>query len=297
MNINTIPIIPTEWRRLILFALMGVFIVTPALASIVEESLPSGTIVGADYRPGKSNLPAVLLIHGFLQTRDFPTVAHLADGLSAAGYTTLTPTLSLGISHRIRSLPCEAIHQHSMEQDVSEIRFWANWLAQRQHTKIILIGHSYGSLQSIIYGIGHPNPAIQQIIALSLTDADFHVTAANKKTLIKYLKEQSARHNTDLVKHQLGYCKTYISPPENSLSYIKWDRPQILNALSRSHIPLTVIMGSTDDRMGPDWPNLIRKQGTDVKIIKGANHFFDNQYEFDLLDLTLSSIRRHQKVH
>ena len=95
--------------------------------------------------------PAVLLLHGFLQTRDFPTVATLARGLRDAGYPVLSPTLSLNIPNRSQSLACEAIHRHSLDDDIGEIARWVDWLKSHGHRSIVLIGHSFGSLQLLAY--------------------------------------------------------------------------------------------------------------------------------------------------
>lgn len=102
-----------------------------ALADVMSLIAPNGREATAEYRPGRSDLPAVLIVHGFLQTRAFPTVAALADGLAQAGFTVLTPTLTLNVSRRRHSLPCEAVHSHTFEMDVAEVAAWADWLERR----------------------------------------------------------------------------------------------------------------------------------------------------------------------
>ncbi len=122
-----------------------------AQAAIVQLEVRPGITASAEYLIGERSKPAVLLIHGFLQTREFPTVATLARGLQDASYTVLSPTLSLNIPSRTQSLACEAVHKHSMDEDVDEIGRWVRWLKSNGHRDIVLLGHSFGSLQLLAY--------------------------------------------------------------------------------------------------------------------------------------------------
>src|SRR3569833_1002901 len=89
-------------RLYLLCLLMSVFSVA-AHAAIVQQEMRPGIPANAEYLIGQRSKPAVLLLHGFLQTREFPTVATLARGLQDAGYAVLLPTLSLNIPNRMRS--------------------------------------------------------------------------------------------------------------------------------------------------------------------------------------------------
>ena len=253
-------------------------------AEIIESRLASGTVLTGDFRPGKPQLPALILVHGFLQTRDFPTVNRLAEALNAAGYTTLSPTLSLGISRRSKSLACEAVHRHLLTQDVSEIAVWVNWLAQRQAGPIVFIGHSYGSLQGLIYAAGKPNPSLRQIIALSLVDTEQHPSNVSVPALLADAKARVNRGDTSLVDFAIGHCQKFTATPKSYLSYANWDRKRVLDLSRRSQVPLNVVMGGADNRMGKGWMEALSGAGVKVDSIKGANHFFDAEYEFDLLD-------------
>jgi hypothetical protein len=46
--------------------------------------------------------------------------------------------------------------------------------------------------------------------------------------------------------------------------------------------------------MGDAWPELLNKNGVHVQLIEGANHFFHNEQEFDLLDSVLAAL---QTIH
>ena len=264
---------------------------TAARAEIIEYRLNSGTVLGANFHAGKPQLPAIILLHGFLQTRDFPTVNRLADSLAAAGYTTLAPTLSLGISRRAKSLSCEAAHRHTLEQDLAEITVWVNWLAKRQPGPIVFIGHSYGSLEGLVYASATPNPALRQIIALSLVDTEQHSAHVSVSSLLAQARTRVAKGDKQLIDFALGHCVKFTATPQSYISYANWDRKRVLDMCRNSRVPVQVILGSEDNRMGKDWAQALSATGVHVDKIGGANHFFDAEYEFDLLDLVLGLLK------
>jgi len=272
--------------------LLAALLAAPAGAdhSLIEAKVPSGKMATASLHQGKPGNPAAVIIHGFLQTREFPTVASLGETLAAAGHTVLTPTLSLGIPRRNRSLPCEAVHAHTMDQDVAEIAYWTRWLAQKGHRHIVLIGHSFGSVQ-ILHYLGHkPAPEVRKALLISLTDVESKQPAAERARITQALRERVARGDNALVEAAFGHCKKYVSPGPALLSYAGITRGTILAGLAKSPVPVEAIMGGDDDRMGHDWLDKLKTQGIVVRTIPGANHFFDSQYEFDLHDAILQGM-------
>ncbi|MDP3584161.1 MAG: alpha/beta hydrolase family protein [Thiobacillus sp.] len=282
------------WTPLPLLAVVALLVLSaPAFARAggeVEAKLPSGMVVGASYHPGRKQLPAVLILHGFLQTRDFPTVASTMDALASGGYTVLAPTLSLGVSRRNKSLPCEALHLHTLEEDAEEIAFWVRWLMSKGHSRITLIGHSYGNLQLLAYLGRNPSPVVKQLLMISLTDVEAKQSAAQRARFAQALRERVARGDTRLAEIEFGHCKKYVSPPASLLSYMSISRQRILDAVAQSPVPARVIMGSLDDRMGVGWVEHLQGRGIAVSVIPGASHFFDNQFEFDLHEVVLQTV-------
>src|SRR5512143_3234937 len=174
-------------RVYLLCLLMSAFSVA-AHAAIVQLEMRPGIPANAEYVVGERNKPAVLLLHGFLQTREFPTVTMLARGLQDAGYTVLSPTLSLDIPNRTQNLACEAVHKHSMDDDVAEIGRWVDWLKSQGYRFIVLVGHSFGSLQLLVYLSTHPDPAVKAYIGASLVEAQ--VGTASRPALIAQLEDR-----------------------------------------------------------------------------------------------------------
>ena len=271
--------------RVYLFCLLISVFPAAAHAVIAYQEMRPGISASAEYLIGERSKPAVLLLHGFLQTREFPTVVALARGLQDAGYTVLAPTLSLNIPNRTQSLTCEAAHKHSLDDDVVEIGHWVNWLKSRDHRTIVLVGHSFGSMQLLAYLSIQPDAAVKGFIGASLIEAQ--IGTAARPALIAQLENRVQTKQRALVTQTLSYCKNYTSTPEGLLSYVRWDQARLLAELKKSPVGLKLILGDADDMQGRGWLKALEHVQTPIVIVKGANHFMDGEHEFDLLDHTL----------
>lgn len=261
-------------------------------AEIVTLEMRPRITASAEYHAGQHNKPAVLLLHGFLQTREFPTVSILARGLQDAGYPVLTPNLSLGIPSRQQSLACEAVHRHSLGDDVAEIARWVDWLKARGHTRVVLVGHSFGSMQLLAYLNGNPDASVKALIGASLVEAQ--IGPVDRHTLITQLANQVQRTQRALTRQRLTFCRNYLSTPEALLSYARWDQARTLDALKASPVPVRLIMGNADAMLGRGWLKALKHVQAQMVIVPGANHFMDGEHEFDLLDHVLAYLAPFQ---
>lgn len=272
-----------------LLLIINLLIPLYAWSETVVELLPSGKSVSADYRKGEKGKPAVLVLHGFLTTNGFSTVQVIVNDLADSGFTVLAPTLSLGINSRKASLPCDAIHTHTMESDVAEIDFWTRWLTAHGAHRIVMVGHSLGSLQLVTYVANHPDSAVKAVIATSLLNMQEYETAPMLAKDIHEAEKLQREKPVPLHSYRLVYCENYTATPDSFLSYVRWSPARVLSELKKRKVPVYAIMGGKDDRFGPAWIKQLRTTGIDVKVIDGANHFFDGGAEFDLLD----AVRNH----
>jgi pimeloyl-ACP methyl ester carboxylesterase len=272
-------------------ALFGVLILTihSAFAETVEARLPTGIVASADFRAGQTSRPAVLLLHGFLQTRHVPPMSSLANTLADQGYTVLTPTLTLGINRRSKSLGCEAVHTHTLEEDIAEIRFWVNWLARKGYGSITLIGHSFGSTQILYYLTQKPNPAAKKAILTSLVPLLSKPQEA-QKALARV--KQARTSEQALERFTLSYCNgNYVAPAAAYLSYVANDSSKTLDQFGKTRVPVEVILGAADTAIESAWSEKIRTRGIPVAVIDKAGHFFDGAQEFDLADKVESILK------
>ncbi|MEW5838979.1 MAG: alpha/beta hydrolase family protein [Pseudomonadota bacterium] len=269
-------------KQWILGLLLGMTFSVAGIASEVTATLPNGLRVSADYRPAKGAL-AVLILHGFLVNGSFPTVQSLANDLSAKGYSVLAPSLSLGVSGRRSGLACDAIHTHTHAGDLSEVRFWIDWLLQQGAHGIVLLGHSFGGVQLLDY-LAHAPPQVVGLIGISMS----YVGAPGEQLVATELARAKLLHSrgdTSLGRYHLIYCHgNYTSTVESYLSYAALQRSAVLALASNAKLPRIAIMGGGDQRFGADWVKDMQKAGIAVRVAPGASHFFDGAHEFDLLD-------------
>lgn len=147
-----------------------------------------------------------------MQTHHFRTVQRLGTFLADENHAVLSPTLSLGINKRKKSLDCEALHTHTINDDVAEVTFWVNWLESRGYNKITLLGHSYGSLQLLAYTVsGNLNKKVASIITSSLVKVE--------NSFDCYAKAKASKMDDGLVIYKHCYCNKYTSTKEGFLSY------------------------------------------------------------------------------
>lgn len=264
-------------------ALFGVLLLPthPAFADAVEAKLPTGIVATADFRAGQPSRPAVLLLHGFLQTRHALPMSSLANTLADQGYTVLIPTLTLGVNRRTKSLACEAVHSHTMDGDVAEIGYWVNWLTDKGYSNIVLVGHSVGSTQILRYVAQKPDPAVRKAVLTSLVP--FHGKQQEMQNALALTKRPASEHA--LGRFTLTYCHdSYVAPPASYLSYVSNDSRKTLALLGKIKVPVELILGSADKSLAMDWPEKIQNRGLPVTVIDKASHFFDDAQEFDLAD-------------
>ncbi len=286
---STLPI--TRRMALAGLALLILLFSLPLGADTVQEKLPSGRYGVASFHQAELSKPAILVLHGFLTTHNFNTVMSIAELLAENGNTVLAPTMTLGINARQGGLSCDAIHTHTLEGDLEEIAFWIDWLNNRGHKHIVLIGHSSGSLELLAYLNKNPHPAVKKLIATSLVYADGFNATTLVEQQIAAAQQKHRQGDRSLQSYTLSYCRNnFLAPPYVYLSYTAWTRERVLTALKQSPVPVGIIMGGKDNRFQEVWVQELQQTGAEVLIIPGATHFFDSHHEFDLHDAILSQL-------
>ena len=260
----------------------------PAVAEEILLEMPNGLTARAEYSRGNDDRPVVLILHGFLQTYEFPTVARLANSLREEGLTVLTPSLTLGIDNRNQSLSCEAIHKHNMHEDSEELRAWVSWLHAQTGKPVTLIGHSIGSLNLLGLMQEPPRESVERLVLISLLSLDEDTIMASTKESYERALENLERGKLGLANYSLSFCERYPSEVEDFLSYRSWTSEKTTRVLNSLDVPAYVILGSRDDRMSAGWRSKVSQTSAQVILVEGAGHFFDTQYEFDLLDEVLA---------
>ena len=283
-----------SWRHWCGALMLGLVMSAPAQAAVVRLTLDSGRVVSADFRHGDPQRPVIVLWHGFLQTDTFPLIQSLADELADNGYSVLAPTLSLGIQERHRSLSCDAVHTHALDDDLNEARAWNRWLLRQHYTHLILAGHSTGSLLALILADDAPPAAgLDGVIAISLGSfSGWSRPAALQADRAQARRLQATAPNT-LGHFHFAFCNgNYVSTSTSFLSYMEWDDARVLDGVRRSPVPVVAVLGGADNHLPAHWAARLQQAGATAITVPGANHFFDGTYEFDLLDAFHHALQR-----
>ena len=156
---------------------------------------------------------------------------------------------------------------------------------KKTNKKIIFIGHSSGSVVQLSYLNDYPYDHVEKGIFVSLgyfgSAPGSNETEADAKRAQEFVKQG----NKKLDKYGLTYCKVYVTPAENYLSYYQWQPEKTLTTMKKLKIPIRVIIGSNDKRISKDWSRSMKENGIKTFVVHGAGHFFDEEYEFDLQDI------------
>jgi pimeloyl-ACP methyl ester carboxylesterase len=271
---------------ILLFVTLFAFVSKNVFSSEVSIALKEGVNGLADYSEGVEDKPAVFLLHGILQTREFSTIQLIGDYLKEEGYTTLIPNLSLGIDGRVQSLACEAIHTHSMQMDAEEIYLWYKWLREKSGKPVVFIGHSAGATQMLAF-IDAYRDEIQSPEKLILISLAYFSDQPNSKTdpdSIARARKALAKGDDSLGEYGFVYCDKYVTLPSFYLSYIDWNKDRVTQMLSQTGSSVSLLFGSGDKRIDQQWPSFLQENNFNVTIVEGADHFFHQQHEFDLVD-------------
>lgn len=273
----------TVLAAFVILVLCGIH--TVGYADTLRLRSPAGKFLNADYLRGDPKRPAIVVLHGFLQTYDFLTTQSIIHSLSSLGYTVVGPNLSLGVPDRRQSMQCQAPHNHRLDDDLREIDFWVEWLHRQGYARVILVGHSWGSQHGLAYVEAYPKAPVAAVVAVSLVRAE--QKAAVRAGQIADAEARLARHDQSLQPYALSFCKTFMASPRSYLSYARWGDRRVMDSLARLQerkLPVYVVIGSADNRIDDAWMKELRHRAYQVSVIEGANHFFSSIHEFDLSD-------------
>lgn len=268
----------------------------PSMAEPVSIQIPNGRVAAAEYRAGEAGRPVLLLLHGFLQTHNFPVIQSLADELNEAGFPVLAPTLTLGIDQRRESLPCDAIQLHRLEEGEGELDAWIDWLRGRGHASVVVVGHSNGGVRALLHSAkrsvdGSADEALSGLVLISpgrFGGWEYPAVTPAERDRARRLHAAGRR---DLAEYHLTFCDgNYLAPPLAYLSYMEVDDARLLAALDAVAWPVGLIFGGADRHLPPGWIDQLAAAGKRLRMIPGADHFFSGTHEFELHGEVLDAV-------
>ncbi|MEP0985513.1 alpha/beta fold hydrolase [Ekhidna sp.] len=248
-----------------------------------EKQVEIGGLKGTLSTPNKKTKTAILLIAGSGPTDRNGNSAMgfvnnslkmVSENLASAGYAVLRYD-KRGIAESKKAVENPATIR--FDQFVDDARSWLNFLKNEGYKKLIIAGHSQGSLVGMLAAQNNENvKAFISISGLSENAGD---------AIVRQLGAQSeelamdARINIDSMK--AGYSVNKYSPYLISLfgpaiqpflkSYMAYTPNDEIKKLS---IPILLVNGSTDIQVGIDQAQSLKESYPDAELIilEGMNH-------------------------
>lgn len=241
----------------------------------------------------------LLLTHGTLAHNKMELIATLQELLVDAGISTLAINLSLGVDNRESAMyDCTIPARHHMEDAITEIEAWQQWLDTEGAGPRWLMGHSRGGNQTAQYTLAYPQRVAGQILLAPAT-WDYNATlsgyAENYGEDIGALLKQAATLPPDalLTDASILYCQGSGASASALLSYYAnnpaYDTPTVLK---ETQTPTLVIAG-TLDQVVSDLPEKMAEVTTDnIEFIEiqDADHFFRDLYADEVTEYAVEFI-------
>lgn len=239
---------------------------------------------GKNYQDG-----VVLVMHGILGHNQMEIVETSQQALLDIGLSSLAINLSLGINNRHGFFDCDVDHRHIQGHALDEIQAWVEYLKSKGSNKIVLLGHSFGANQLMIYARDMLDPAVTHLVFLApnTTSAfkegykrrygqSVDEALARAKQLIDEGKGDDVMTDTDFL-----FCPQAQVTPDSFVSYYAdestaryFDFPSFLPGLE---IPILVTTGTADERQPRIAEHIlpyVDGKTVQLSIIEGAGHFF-----------------------
>ena len=240
-------------------------------------------------------------MHGVLGHNRMEVVETAQQALLDIGRSSLAMNLSLRIDNRHGFFDCDVNHRHIQDDVLDEIQMWIDYLKSKGVNKIVLMGHSFGANQLMVYVQDRPDPVITHLIFLvpnttgAFSDAykrrygqSIDMALNKAKQLIKEEKGNQLMENTDFL-----FCPQAHVTPNSFVSYYSAEQieryfnfPQFLSSVD---IPTLITTGTADERQ----PQIARHilpyvdgKKIQLTVIENAGHFF---HDFNI-DKAMTSV-------
>ncbi len=239
---------------------------------------------GKNYQDG-----IVLVIHDLLGHNQMEIVETSQQALHGIGRSSLAINLSLSVDNRLGFFDCNVAHRHIQNEALDEIQVWINYLKSQGANKIVLMGHSFGANQIMVYAQNRLDPVITQLIFLAPNTTGVFSEGYNRRygqsvdTALSQAKQLIMSGKSD----QLMENTDFLSCPQAKVtanSFASYYSPDLIERyfnfsqfLSFINIPTFITTGTADERQ-PDIAKHILPYADGKKIrlsvIEDAGHFF-----------------------
>jgi pimeloyl-ACP methyl ester carboxylesterase len=229
----------------------------------------------------------VLILHGFMAHWDMEIIRSAQQALLDNDYSSLAINLSLGVDNRHGYYGCEQPQRHVQDDAIDEIGSWIAWLRERGTKRVILLGHSRGANQFMVYAAEEIDPEVSHMIFLAPGMGDeaeqayftrYGVSLDKTRTYVQ-AQINDGRGDQLLPDIDMLACPRATVTADSFNSYYSSNNRfrRFEHYLPRSPVPTLIISGSIDERQ-PNTQKLVTPYLDGMRIqlavIEGAGHFF-----------------------
>ncbi|OHC83507.1 MAG: hypothetical protein A3G73_03530 [Rhodospirillales bacterium RIFCSPLOWO2_12_FULL_67_15] len=273
-------------------------------AEVRLEHKGMGLLAEAALAPGKTwKDGAILLVHGTMVHARMDTMAYLQKALLEQGNSSLSVTLSLGVTDRRGNADCAKPQTHRHQDAPAEIAAWIGWLKGQGAADITVLGHSRGGNQVARYALESPDAAVKRTVLLAPLAWSEKRAAEGYESFHRVPLRPRLAEAEKLVAAGKGsetmrgigfqFCPETAVSAETFVSYYRDDgRMDTPSLVPKIRVPVLVITG-TLDAMFPDLPERMKdKLGPTVRLetIDGADHFFRDLISDEVAEIVVKFV-------
>lgn len=228
----------------------------------------------------------VLILHGFMSHNGMEIIDSSQQALLDNGKSSLAINLSLGVENRKGFYSCSSPQRHLQDNALDEIAAWVAWLRQKAVKQIVLLTHSRGANQAMVYSATQIDPEITHLVMLapgvddSAQRFEGRYGSTFNDTLERVKKEKNAGRGNQLLENvDFWYCPKATVTPDSFLSYYGENSRfrKIQYHIPRIEVPTLVVIAGADELVLNSAAKLepfVESKQIKLVEVEGSGHFF-----------------------
>lgn len=247
--------------------------------------------------PTESRLPvdAAVIIHGlsgnFYKSR---LLKHFASELQNSGvHTVLVNTRGhdyLNATQRMGRSTTLGAAVEVIDESKFDLHAWVDFLANRDHPRVMLLGHSLGAIKSLYAQASMPHPAVSHVAAFSATKLSYDsLMSSSDGERFSHWLEQAHQKVAEGCGSELLYVDfpfpTWMSADAYLKKYGDGDKYNWLSSMESIKVPTLTVFGQIEMEENPafvamqDDLRTLDQENFDLRYIPHADHFYSACFE------------------
>jgi len=229
-----------------------------------------------------------LILHGSMAHNRMEIIEASQQALLDNDQSSLAINLSLGVDNRHGFYDCNRPHRHTSEGGVDELGAWVAWLREKGIAGIVIMAHSRGANQAMVYAVESRNPAVTHLVLMAPNTTppkpqyEARFGEIYDENIERVQKQIDAGKGGELIENlDFLYCPRASVSADSFNSYNGVDDKfrQFQMYLPQMQIPTLIVTGSRDEIE----PDIVKDLGPyadgrriRIGVIENAGHFFQD---------------------